>query len=232
MKPTILVVSREEPELRWIEPALEQAGFSVIRATGLSELHASLMRYQISTVVVHRHTLFLHRIHPVTHLKHAKSRIGIISWLVEEDGKARIRANGGQAEIMARAVQAIERCLAESLISRERPEERHPEAVSERMPDYQGAGQARNRASNQTGAVPLPPCHRKLKLALEAIANAGETGIGANDLSCILWGDGERRRAGDVYSYVSKARKLLEATGANRRIVRFKRRYRIEATGS
>ncbi len=228
MKPTILVVSREEPELRWIEPALEQAGFSVIRATGLSELHASLMRYQISTVVVHRHTLFLHRIHPVTHLKHAQSRIGIISWLVEGDGKARIRANGGQAEIMARAGEVIERCLAESLISRERPEERHPEAVSERMPDYQAAGQARNRAS----AVPLPPCHRKLKLALEAIANAGETGIGANDLSCILWGDGERRRAGDVYSYVSKARKLLEATGANRRIVRFKRRYRIEATGS
>ncbi len=225
MKSRILLFSRDEPEINRIARGLETAGFGVIIARGLSELHESFQRHRISAVIVSRSVLFSHRIHPVTHLKAARSPIGIISWRIEPDGTARIRVNGARSEALTRAVQVLDAALGapanpNDLATLSAPAAPNDPAgiAAEPSPGYPDPDRA------------VPPCHKKLKRAIEAIAEAGLEGISTSALTARLWGAEDARRAGDVHSYVSKARKLLASSGTDRRIVRSGKRYRMTGT--
>lgn len=195
-----------ENDLR-ISASLEASEIKTTRVQSLSRLHMLIACRTFDAIIIHEHYLKLHGMSPYRHLWQSGSPLCIISYTIQNNGKIELQ--------FARLSQKIT----------EIPDKSDREIILNRIAEILESG---NTFTNDTPEKPinmqnlvndqkilLPDnlqnvLHKKIKLVLSSLINAGNAGIPPENLTYEVWGSTQKNKKKDIQIYISKLRTLLK----------------------
>lgn len=192
-----------------ISNSLDIAEIKTTRVQSLSRLHILIACRTFDAIIINQDYLNLHRMSPYRHLWQSRSPLCIISYTIKNNGKIELQ--------FARLSQ----------YSTEIPDKPDREIILNRIAEILESG---NILTNDTLEKPisgqnlvndqkilLPDnlqdvLHKKIKLVLSSLINAGNAGIPSENLTYEVWGSTQKNKKKDIQIYISKLRSILKKT--------------------
>jgi len=215
----MLYQSAKDPEYG-IAESLERVGIGITKVKNLSWMHILFASRSFDAVIISRSFLDRHKVSPSRHVLSSKSSLNLISWAETGTGTLKIETLRIKSEgtLKAEEPDTPERlCWIESTLR----------SISVPNKSVHPADCGHPVLSARTGTIsglpiqsvqkePLPftleyevLLHKKMRLVLNAIIQAGNAGADIEWITKTVWGTDILNKKNDIQIYISKLRRII-----------------------
>lgn len=192
-----------------ISNSLDIAEIKTTRVQSLSRLHMLIACRTYDAIIINQQYLNLHGMTPYRHLWQSCSIHCIISYTIQNNGNIELQFT----RLSQKSTEIPDKPDREIILNRIAEILESGNTLT--MDTHEKIIHGQNLANEQKILLPdnlQDSLHKKIKLVLSSLINAGNAGIPPENLTYEVWGSTKKNKKKDIQIYISKLRSVLKRT--------------------